>query len=74
MGTESRGWHWGGWVGVVAIWLLTRRGGKADRAKGTEKRGGRGRGAHAGRATRSPSAERKSSGDLCVYANVCATD
>lgn len=41
MGTESRGWHWGVGRGVVAIWLLTRRGGKADRAKGTEKRGGR---------------------------------
>lgn len=31
----------GGGVGVVAIWLLTRRGGKADRAEGTEMAGGR---------------------------------
>lgn len=30
-----------GGYGVVAIWLLTRRGGKADRAKGTEMRGGK---------------------------------
>lgn len=32
-----RGWR----IGVVAIWLLTRRGGKADRAEGTEMAGGR---------------------------------
>lgn len=68
MGKESRGWHWGG-IGVVAIWLLTRRGGKADRTKGTGMRGGReeGRGAHTGRTTRSPSAKSKSSRDLCVF-------
>lgn len=30
------------WRGAgVAIWLLTRRGGKADRAEGTEMAGGR---------------------------------
>lgn len=28
-------------VGGVAIWLLTRRGGKADRAEGTEMAGGK---------------------------------
>lgn len=39
MGKESRGWHRG--CGGVAIWLLTRRGGKADRAEGTEMAGGR---------------------------------
>lgn len=44
MGKKSRGWHRGGWWrggGEVAIWLLTRRGGKADRAEGTEMAGGR---------------------------------
>ena len=57
--------------GGVALWLRTRRGGKADRAEGTEMAGGKEEeitleGQHAPLLPR-----RKSSGDLCVRAPVC---
>lgn len=59
LGVEGRG---GGGSHMAAD---KERGGKADRAKGTETRGGRE--ARTGRTTRSPSAKRKSSGDPCVF-------
>lgn len=54
MGGRSLGDDMVGAGGMVAIWLLTRIGGKADRAEGAEMAGGEGRGNHTGRTTRSP--------------------
>lgn len=77
-GDEAGGWSLGddieGCVGwLVAIWLLTTRGGKADRAKGTEMAGGREEeitleGQHA------PLLPRRKAAASCVCMLVCAID
>lgn len=71
MGKESWGMTWRS-MGV-AIWLLTRRRGKADRAEGTKMAGmGGGKGGnHTGRTTCSPSATIESYSSLSVCVCVC---